>query len=89
MAHKTCVLIFYTTFVSTFLVRRRIQGDIIIHVHRSSCKVSFFRQILKKFEFSRKIFEKFQMSNFLRAQLFHADRSDKATSCFSQFCESA
>ena len=35
-----------------------------------------------------------QISNFMKilpvgAELFHADRYDKANSCFSQFCQSA
>ena len=34
-----CVLIFCTTFSETFLILRRNEQDIIINVHRSSCKV--------------------------------------------------
>jgi hypothetical protein len=34
-----CVLIFSTTFVRKFLILRRTERDIIINVHRSSCKV--------------------------------------------------
>jgi hypothetical protein len=37
--HKMCVLILSTTLSETFLILRRIQRDIIINVHRSSCKV--------------------------------------------------
>ena len=51
-----------------------------------------------KFEFSRRIFEKSQISGFIKiwpvkAELFHADRRtdghDKANARFSQFCERA
>jgi hypothetical protein len=37
--HKMCVLIVCTTFVWDVSTSRRIQRDIIINVHRSSCKV--------------------------------------------------
>jgi hypothetical protein len=37
--HKMCVLIFSTNFSETFLILRRIQGIVVINVHRSSCKV--------------------------------------------------
>jgi hypothetical protein len=38
-----CVLIFFTVFFSeTFLILRKIQGDI-IDVHSPSCKVPFIR----------------------------------------------
>jgi hypothetical protein len=37
--HKICVLIFSTNLSKTFLILRRIQRDIVINVHRSSCKV--------------------------------------------------
>jgi hypothetical protein len=39
--HNICVYIFSTTLSQTFLILRRIQRDIIITVHRSSCKVPF------------------------------------------------
>ena len=35
-----CVLIFVTILFGTFLILRRIQGDIVINVNPSSCKVS-------------------------------------------------
>jgi hypothetical protein len=35
-----CVLIFVTILFGTFLILRRIQGDIVINVKLSSCKVS-------------------------------------------------
>ena len=34
-----CVLIFSTEFISNFFIPRRIQGDIVINVTTSSCKV--------------------------------------------------
>ena len=37
---KVSVLIFYTTLSETFLILRIIPRDIIIKVHRSSCKIS-------------------------------------------------
>ena len=37
--HKVCVVIFSTTPPETFLNLGRIQRDIIINVHRSSCTV--------------------------------------------------
>ena len=51
-------------------------------------------EILMKLEFSRQIFEKAQVSNFIKIRpvgvaLFHADGHDDANSRFSQFCESA
>ena len=37
--HKMFVLIFSTILSETFLILRRISLDVIINVHRSSCKV--------------------------------------------------
>jgi hypothetical protein len=37
---KMCVLILSTVFSETFLILRRTNRDIVINVHRSSCKVS-------------------------------------------------
>jgi hypothetical protein len=37
--HKMGVLIFSTIFVEKFLILKRTERDIIIHVHRSLCKV--------------------------------------------------
>ena len=37
--HRICVLIFSATFSETFLILKRIEEDIIMHVYRSSCKV--------------------------------------------------
>ena len=47
-----------------------------------------------KFEFSEQIFQKSQISSFIKirpvgAELFHADRHDEANSRFSQFCQRA
>ena len=47
-----------------------------------------------KFELSRQIFEKAQMSSFIKirpvgAELFYAEGHDEANSRFSQFCERA
>jgi hypothetical protein len=39
MEYKMCVLIFSTTLSETFLILRRNQQDIIINVHRCSCKI--------------------------------------------------
>jgi len=102
--HNVCVLIFSTTFVSTFLIPRRIEWDMVkkmctgVHV-----KSHYFCQILMKLEFSLHIFKKnIQISNFMKihpggAEVFHADRwvdgqtdgHDEANSYFSQFCECA
>ena len=37
--HKMCVLIFYTIFSEKFIILRRTERDINIHLNRSSCKV--------------------------------------------------
>jgi hypothetical protein len=37
--HKMCVLIFSATLSQTFLILTRIERDIVINVHRCSCKV--------------------------------------------------
>jgi hypothetical protein len=39
--HKICVLVFSTNLSQTFLILRRIQRNIIINVHRASCKLPF------------------------------------------------
>jgi len=58
----TCVVWFSLQFLSeTFLIARRIQPDILIYVHKSSCQAYIFLVTLpsiKKLEFSRQIFEK-------------------------------
>jgi len=39
MEHKMCVLIFYTDLSETFLILIKPERDIILNIHRSSCKV--------------------------------------------------
>jgi hypothetical protein len=39
IGHKMCILIFSATLFETFHILRRIERDIDINVHRSSCKV--------------------------------------------------
>jgi hypothetical protein len=46
--YKMCVLIFSTTL--SFLILRTIQPDIITNVHRCSCELPIFCQILIKLE---------------------------------------
>jgi len=59
MEHKMCVLIFLQLCSEKFRIQSRIQLDIIIGVHRSSCKLPFIIcQILIKLESSLQIFEK-------------------------------
>jgi len=84
-------------WLETFLTLRRIQRDIIINVHRSSCKLSviFVRFNLNFLDrFSKDI----QISYFMKirpvgAELFRAERRTEkhkeANSSFSQFCKSA
>jgi len=61
--YKKCVLIFCADFYETFPILRRIQRDIIIYVHTSSCRSArYYCQILVEIEFCRHIFENY--SNF-------------------------
>jgi hypothetical protein len=39
LQHKMCVLIFSATLSQIFVILRKLERDIIINVHRSSCKV--------------------------------------------------
>jgi len=56
---KVWVFIFSTNLSAIFLILGRIQTDIVIYTHRSSCKEPLFScQILMKLEFSIQIFEK-------------------------------
>ena len=66
-----CVLIFSTILSETFLVLRRIERHTIKNIY-----LAF--QIFMKLEFSRHIFEKKALSNFMKirpvgAELFHTD----------------
>jgi hypothetical protein len=65
--HKMCVLIFCTTLSETFPILRRIQRDIIIHVHISSGKapVTFVR-FERNLEVLNRFSENTQMSNFMK-----------------------
>jgi len=50
--NKMCFLIYSTTLSEIFFVRRRIQLDVIVSVHRSSCEVPFIRdRFLKNMKF--------------------------------------
>jgi hypothetical protein len=67
-----------------FLILTRIEREIIVHVHTSSCEVPRYScHVVIKLEFSRQIFEKnTQMSNLMKigpvgAELFHADERTK------------
>jgi hypothetical protein len=83
MEHKMCVLIFSTTFVSKFLILKRIQRFIIINLHKSLRKVTVILVGFQwKFNFLDIISKNHQISNFMKicplgAQLFHANRHDK------------
>ena len=91
---KMCVVIFSTIMPVTSLILT-IQRDIVINVHRSSCKAPINEM---KPEFPRTIFEKYSNTKFhehpfSRSQLVHsdggtdryADRHNEANSRFSQF----
>ena len=72
-------------FSETFLILRRIKRNIIINVHRSSCKVPLLSSKFMNLKLSRQIFTKKQMSKFMKirpvvAELFHAGgRTDGRT----------
>jgi hypothetical protein len=57
---------FIYKFFEIFLILRRIERDIIIHVHTSSCKINviLFIHILLKLEFSRQVLDKYRSITF-------------------------
>jgi hypothetical protein len=85
--------IFLQNLSEIFLILRRIRQDIIIEVHRASCKV----KILMKLEFSRQIFEKSSDIDFHEnpssgsrtVPRERTDGHDEASSRFRKFCERA
>ena len=74
-----CVLWFSLQLVpETCLILRRIQRDIIVNIHESSCKYSLILLDFKKLEISRQFLRNIQVSNFMKIrplgdELFHAD----------------
>ena len=77
-----CVVWFYLRLLSEiFLILRRIQRDIVINVHTSSCKVPVILSGFKEtsnFFFPRVTFKKAQIPNFSKirrvgTETFHAD----------------
>jgi hypothetical protein len=79
--HKSCVLI----SLQTFLIVRRIERDVIINVHMSSCQVPVILVRLMKLELFRHIFENTQIRNYLKirpagAEFIYADgKTDRQT----------
>jgi hypothetical protein len=83
--HKMCVLTFSTILSETLLILRRIQRDIIINIHRSSCTLPV---ILVRFEWNLNFLYTFckntQIPNVTKihpveAELFHADGQTDTT----------
>jgi hypothetical protein len=61
----------------TFLIRRRIQRDIVIYMSSVKALVVLFR-LQRNFEFCRRVSKNTQIQNFVKirpvgAELFHAD----------------
>jgi hypothetical protein len=93
-----CVFLFPVQLLSeAFLILRRPEQDMMINVHRCSCKVPFFScQILMRLEISRHILENYS-NNFTKILPLGAEfsmgtdretnRHDEANSRFSQSCE--
>jgi hypothetical protein len=100
IVHWTC-FDFLTSLSETFFVLRRIQPDIIIHAHRSSCKVPVILiRFLTKLELYREIFENISSIKFRKNPSIWSrvvpcgkaggyTRHDEATSSCSRFCERA
>jgi hypothetical protein len=87
-----CDLIFILQILcETFLILRRIQRDIVINVHRSSCKVAVTLVTFERnLELSRQFWKtkKYQIWNFMkirpvRAKFFHVDRQTDMTKVIS------
>jgi len=97
---KMWILIFYTNLSKTFLVLRMYKWDIIINVHRISCKIplfltdfnetsifqTHFRNILK-YQISLNSFQRGPSCSMQKDR--QTDRHDEGKSRFSQSCESA
>jgi hypothetical protein len=62
--YKMCVLTFLQLLSATFLILRRIQLDITINVHRSSCKVPLFLSDFNETWILWHIFEKYSNIKF-------------------------
>jgi hypothetical protein len=75
MHTKSLLLFPLQLFSETFIMLRRIQGDVIINVHRTSCKVPVFP-----------VGWKYNL-NFLH--IFLKILNDEANSRFLEFCERA
>jgi hypothetical protein len=99
--NRKCMFWFSLRILSeTFLILRRIQRDIIINIHRSSCKVLIILvRFWWNFNFLNRFSKNRQTWNLMKirpvgTKLFHAERrADRQTHIhdetvvFSQFCE--
>ena len=84
-----CVLIFSTT-TEKFLIRRRIQRDVIKDVYWSSCKVPVF---LVRFERNVNFLGRFgknpEIPTFMKNPSVSTERYNEATGRSSKFCKRA
>jgi len=77
--HKMCVVILATFLSETILILRKLLTDIIIYVHRLSCKVPVIFVLLERsLNFLDRFSINIQISNFMKirlagAELSHAD----------------
>jgi hypothetical protein len=76
--HETFVLIFSTNMSEIYLIRRIIQRDIIINVHRSSLKYSFLMSYFNKTNFLDRFSKNTHISNSMKirrvgSELLHID----------------